>query len=357
MFPLFIANGITGVRDMGGDWAALKKFRRRINQGELLGPRIVGTGFLLDEPGALYPELSIILNSAEEARSTVRQYHAEGVDFIKISSGLSSLEIFDVIMDESRRLGLDVVGHVPFAMRAVDVANAGLRSNEHLTGCFFKETRLPYVAGEPYSPADKKEIIQSFLDNDVWQVPTHVLLYPVINTKFRNIYKDPRLKYIPEYWVKEFWNPMLDYMDTVYKPSDMMEIKSVYSRERFAMTRAMRDAGVKFLAGTDQLAPYIFPGFSLHDELVLLTMSGLTTMEALQAATSNAAKFLRLDEQLGTVEVGKKADLLLIDGDPLEDIRNTQLISAVVFDGNIVQRHALDDILKEIEFVAGKSRH
>ena len=111
----------------------------------------------------------------------------------------------------------------------------------------------------------------------------------------------------------------------------------------------MRDAGVRFLAGTDFNAPYVLPGFSLHDELVLLTASGLTTLEALQAATSNAARFLGLDAELGTIEAGKIADLVLIDGDPLEDIRNTQQIHAVVHQGMLHTREDLDRILSDVQ--------
>ena len=118
------------------------------------------------------------------------------------------------------------------------------------------------------------------------------------------------------------------------------------------MTRALRDAGVRFLAGTDITATYLLPGFSLHDELVLLTQAGLTSIEALQAATSNAAEFLGLNEEIGTVEVGKTADLVLIDGDPIEDISNTQRIHAVIMNGKLYGREQLDEILDNVHAVA-----
>ncbi len=107
----------------------------------------------------------------------------------------------------------------------------------------------------------------------------------------------------------------------------------------------MNRAGVRFLAGTDTGNPYCFPGFSLHDELALLVEAGLTPLEALQAATVNAAEFLGVKETLGTIEKGKSADLVLLDANPLEDIRNTQKINAVILNGRLFDRQALDQML------------
>jgi adenine deaminase len=114
----------------------------------------------------------------------------------------------------------------------------------------------------------------------------------------------------------------------------------------------MRRAGVKFIAGTDLANPYCFPGFSLHDELGLLVQAGLTPMEALQAATYNAAEFLGMRDSLGTVEAGKIADLVLLDANPLEDIGNTRKIAAVVVGGKYYPKNSLDEMLAKVEAIA-----
>jgi imidazolonepropionase-like amidohydrolase len=115
----------------------------------------------------------------------------------------------------------------------------------------------------------------------------------------------------------------------------------------------MRRAGVLLLAGTDTGNPFCFPGFSLHDELALLVNAGLTPTESLRAATLNPAQFLGLDQTLGTIERGKLADLVLLDANPLEDIRNTQRIDAVIMNGRFHDRKALDKMLAQAQTLAG----
>ena len=352
VLPLLVANGVTGIRDMGGDWDLLKQYRNEINGGQLIGPRIIGTSLMLDGPGSFFPGTLIVATSAE-GRKAVRDFHAQGVDFIKIQSFITH-PVFTAIVEEARALNLDVVGHVPFSMSAVDVSNAGVRSIEHLTGSIFKQTRLPFVAGQLYSAEERAGLVRSYADNGTWHVPTHILMRAYINTDSIVSRTDPRLKYIPDYWISAIWNPFLEQTRASRTNADIAEINAVYARERYAVTRELRNAGVQFLAGTDFNVPYVLPGFSLHDELVLLNASGLTTMEALQAATSRAAKFLGLDAELGTVEVGKAADLVLVDGDPLEDIRNTQRINAVVRQGQLFTRADLDTILNDVQVRANK---
>ena len=125
-------------------------------------------------------------------------------------------------------------------------------------------------------------------------------------------------------------------------------------KKQVAIVGAMRRAGVEILAGTDALNPYCFPGFSLHDELALLVSAGLTPMEALQSATLNPARFLGKEKELGSVEKSKLADLVLLDENPLVDIRNTQKISAVVMGGKLLTKSDLQQMLSEIESAANR---
>ena len=114
----------------------------------------------------------------------------------------------------------------------------------------------------------------------------------------------------------------------------------------------MRRAGVQILAGTDTPNPFCYPGLSLHDELALLVEAGLTPLEALQAATLKPARYLGMEKTLGTIEAGKAADLVLLEANPLEDIRNTKKIAAVVVRGKLLDRRALDGMLAEVEAAA-----
>jgi imidazolonepropionase-like amidohydrolase len=139
-----------------------------------------------------------------------------------------------------------------------------------------------------------------------------------------------------------------------FTPGDLEPRKRRFQKT-LEMVAAIHRAGVGILAGTDILNPYVFPGFSLHDELALLVQAGLTSMEALQAATVNPAKFLGLSSTLGTVEKGKIADLVLLEANPLEDISNTQRIGAVVVNGRYLPKEALQRMLAEAEAAANKN--
>jgi len=168
----------------------------------------------------------------------------------------------------------------------------------------------------------------------------------------KNFTDDPRLKYLPKN-IKTYWDPKNNSFVSSNTAEDWAMRKKVYTR-KLELVKPMHKAGVKFIAGTDLANPYCFPGFSLHDELSLLVQAGLTPLEALQTATYNAAEFLGQLDSLGTVAVGKVADLVLLDANPLEDINNTRKISAVVVGGKYYPGTSLDEMLKRIETLAGQ---
>jgi imidazolonepropionase-like amidohydrolase len=153
--------------------------------------------------------------------------------------------------------------------------------------------------------------------------------------------------------VRSAWDPTNDFRFKERTAEDFELSRLIYQKQ-FELVGMMHKAGVDLLAGTDTSNPYCFPGFSLHDELALLVNSGLTPMAALQTATLNPARFLGKEKDLGTVEKNKIADLVLLDENPLEDIRNTTKIRSVVFNGRLLDRKALDRDLAEIEAAAKK---
>jgi imidazolonepropionase-like amidohydrolase len=156
---------------------------------------------------------------------------------------------------------------------------------------------------------------------------------------------DTHAKYVLAYWKDVTWKRFTDQVLHEFNTDDLATRKRFVEKE-LEVVNAMHHAGVQFLAGTDTPpGVYVFPGFSLHEELQRFVAAGFTPMEALQTATLNPAKFLGMEDRLGTVEKGKLADLVLLDANPLEDIRNTQKIAAVIVNGRYLSRTDLDKIL------------
>ncbi|HEY3849793.1 MAG TPA: amidohydrolase family protein [Steroidobacteraceae bacterium] len=354
--PLFVANGITGVRDMGGDLDVLKVWRAEIAAGRLLGPRMIIAGPMLDGPVPRFPSSAPVANPAD-ARRWVDELTHQGVDFIKIQS-LIPRDGYFAAADEAKKLGMVFVGHVPDAVRASEASNAGQKSIEHFTGifegCSTIEDQLikgPKSLGlnvKTYDPARAKALIALMAKNRTWQVPTLVWERGQWLVDDIDLSHDPLTKYAPAAWKDHTWpmfvSDILKTMDT-----DPLPVRKKFVQMELDMTLAMFRAGVPFMAGTDTAAGvHIFPGFSLHQELVLFQRAGLTPMQALQTATLNPAKFMGRTADLGTVEKGKLADLVLLDANPLDDIANTQKIRGVVLAGRYFDRRALDEMLRGV---------
>jgi imidazolonepropionase-like amidohydrolase len=358
--PLFVANGVTGVRDMGGDLDVLKVWRAEIAAGRLLGPRMVIAGPMLDGPVPRFPSSAPIANAAD-ARRTVDDLKARGVDFIKIQS-LIPRDGYFAAAEESKKVGLIFVGHVPDAVRASEASNAGQKSIEHFTGIFEGCSKIeeqlikgPKSLGQnvaTYDPARARALIALMAKNRTWQVPTLVWERGQWLVDDIDLSHDPLTKYAPGAWKNRTW-PMFvsDIMKTM--DTDPLAVRQRFVQMELDMTLAMFRAGVPFLAGTDTAAGvHVFPGFSLHDELALFVKAGLTPMQALQTATRNPAEFMGRLADLGTVEKGKAADLVLLDANPLDDIVNTRKIRAVVLAGRYFSRADLDRMLKGVEAAA-----
>jgi imidazolonepropionase-like amidohydrolase len=362
---LFVANGVTGVRDMGGDLEALKRWRSRVVAGEMLGPRMIISGPMLDGPVSQFPS-SAPIKDAADGRNTVDQLKKDGADFIKIQS-LIPRDGYFAAAEEAKKIGIVFAGHIPDKVRAVEVSNAGQKSVEHLTGvfegCSTVEDELMAKPRGPgrgrflstYDPERAKALIALFVKNQTWQAPTLYWEQGEWLIEKTNSGPDPLAKYAPRAWKERAW-PMFTHDISQGWSSDPLEDRENFVRAEFKMVGEMHRAGVPILAGTDTAAGVrVYPGFSLHEELELLVRAGLSPMEALQAATLNAGKYLGLTDT-GTVEKGKRADLLLLDANPLEAIRNTRRIQAVVLAGRYFSRSDLDGLLHEVEEAAANSK-
>lgn len=333
-FPMYLANGVTGVRDMGGDLDSIKKWREQSALGNLLAPRIVFAGPILDGKTPGFP-LRVTVENAVEARQAVDSLKNRGVDFIKVHNFLSR-EAYFAIAAEAKKQGLPFAGHVPFSVTATEASNAGQRSIEHLSG-------LPTT----YDDDEARMLFALFVKNKTWQCPTLVALRAIAFLNDADFTGDGRVKNIPPS-VKESWDFQIN---TFFKSRTAEAIATAKTSVtgNIKEVGAMSRAGVEFMAGTDVGFPYVFPGFSLHEELALLVQAGLTPMETLQTATRNPAKYLGLLDSLGTVEKGKIADLVLLEANPLIDISNTKRIAAVVFNGRYISKEERERMLVDVE--------
>ncbi len=377
--PLFIANGVTGVRQMFGSPLNLD-WRERAARGQLLAPRLVIASPIVDGPNAVWGG-SIKVANETEARQAVQKIKSLGFDFVKVYSDLPR-DAFYAIADEAAKQGLVFAGHVPHSVSALEASDAGQKSIEHLTGVLegcspvgVEITRgykanMANVTSQTGMDAAHLQVMRALIErllatydkekatalfarfakNGTWQCPTLTVRRSgafLGEADFRN---DPRLKYMPKP-IRSSWQPENNPFYTSQKAEDWAIRKRRYQKETEVLAE-MRRAGVRFLAGTDTANPFCFPGFSLHDELALLVEAGFTPMEALQAATLNAAIFLGKAESLGTVEQGKIADLVLLEANPLEHIENTKRIFAVVLGGELFEKRRLDAMLADVERVA-----
>jgi len=361
---LFVANGITGVRDMGGDLEPLKQWRSDIASGKMLGPRMVISGPMLDGPVPRFPSSAPVKN-ADDARRAVDELTKDGADFIKIQS-LIPRDGYFAAAEEAKKLGIVFVGHVPDAVRAEEASNAGQKSIEHLTGVFegcssvedelMKQPRGPGRGRflSTYDPERAKALIALFVKNQTWQVPTLYWERGEWLIEHTNAGPDPLAKYAPAAW-KRTW-AMFTSDITKSWATDPLPDRERFVEKELEMVGEMNRAGVPLLAGTDTAAGVrVYPGFGLHEELVLLSQAGLTPMETLQTTTRNAGRFFGLSDT-GTIEKGKRADMVLLDANPLEDIHNTQKIQSVILAGRYLSRADLDGLLRRVEKAAAKSR-
>jgi hypothetical protein len=371
ILPLYIANGVTGIRDMGGDIKLLAQRRSAIERGSLLGPHIIFSGPFLD--GGKTQEYTIAVNTRAEGERAVESLKGQGVDFIKVLSDLPRDAYFGVA-EESKKEKLPFVGHVPESVGALEASGAGQKSIEHLSdiliSCSRREGELRaerveaartgdmkayHSAGMQalgsYDPQKAAQLFAQFVNKGTWQVPTLVWWQAVSQMDSPRLDEDDRLRFVPA-WARKEWAAAK--MPEQESNKELADLKAVFSRY-VEMTGAMYRAGVPILAGTDSPDPYVYPGFALHEELGLLVKAGLTPLEALQAATAGPALFLGKAEEYGVVEKGRAADLVLLQANPLEDIGNTRKIEGVIVGGRYYSRKELNRMLDEAAQEAAKN--
>ena len=356
ILPLFIANGVTGIRDMGSSLEPVLSARADVAAHRLLGPRMIVSGPMLDGPKVSFPA-SIAITSAAVGRDAVDSLERRGVDFIKIQSYVPR-DAYFAIAEECQRRGLVFAGHVPDAVRGAEAASSGQKSFEHLIGIFEGSStaedallaggKTPGKFLATYDAGREAALIQLLAGRQIWQCPTLYWERGQWLVDAIDVGRDPDARYAPVSWRDRSWPrftaSILRDLDT-----DPLDVRQRFVDHELGIVRRLHAAGVPLLAGTDTPAGVdVIPGVSLHRELARLVDAGLTPLAALQAATINPARFLGRLAELGTVEPGKLADLVVLDRDPRLDIAGTRAIAAVITAGRYLSRAELDAMLRNI---------
>jgi hypothetical protein len=370
--PLHIAYGVTNVRDLQGcplpndPFIACPEDKQRWTAeaiaAERIGPRIVSSSSFMANGPLILERISGLPEffgtaTPEQARMFV-QHFAGRVDAIKVYDRIPR-DAYFALADEARRLNIEVVGHRPHAISAIE-ATANQKSLEHarfiLHESFGGSASLRELAGtadwredrrrmlDEHDPDLAANILAAMATAGTWYVPTHLTRWADAFAEDDSVREDPLLRYLHPLMR---WQWLEDVNGTLAQdpsPAARQTYREFYQKG-LELTGTAHAAGVRILAGTD----YIIAGAYVHRELEQLVLAGLSPAQALHAATLAPAQYFGLEEQYGSVSTGKVADLLLLDANPLEDIRNTQRIDSVFFNGNLYDRDAIQTISRHVQ--------
>jgi imidazolonepropionase-like amidohydrolase len=324
---------------MAGDWPTLTAWRDDIARGRLVGPRIVASGPYLE--GGDVPIPHILTRTPAEGRAGVDSLLTLGVDFVKVHGQLTP-ETYFAIARRARERGIPFAGHVSRAVGSAAASDSGQHSIEHLLAIPAPCTSAESIALQPRFPVqgalgrcsseNLALLYARFVRNDTWVTPTFVAQYEVAVWPGHAVPGDSLARYLPD-TLRRFVASIFPMPDSI--PAGADSVGGAMFAKRLAQVATMHRAGVHVLTGTDAPLRNSPPGFGLHEEFVLLARGGLTAFEILRAATLEPARYLGMLDSAGTVSPGKLADLVLLDANPLSDIRNTRRIEAVVANGRL----------------------
>jgi imidazolonepropionase-like amidohydrolase len=338
---LYVANGVTGIRDMGSALDLILNLREATASGRTVGPQIVAAGPILDDAPGDWP-FRMRVRNPDEGRAAVQLLKRRGVDLIKVHN-YTPRDVFFAIAEEARQQKLPVAGHVPLKVTIQEGVDAGMVSIEHLSedGRVWKACS----GGSQYRPDACRPFFEMLARRRVWQTPTLLAMseLPVIGTPASAISRDQMA-----YATKRLLEMHAGNQSFFVKQPEIVGILKNLAEVGKVVTRDMAMVGVGILAGCDAM----IAGFCVHDELAAMVAGGMTPLAALQTATVNPARYLGRESTLGTVAAGRQADLVLLDANPLEDIGNVHRIRAVITAGRFFDRSALDQLLTQAKAAA-----
>lgn len=328
--------GVTAVRDMAGmPW--MLRTRDSINAGLMLAPTLYVAGPLIN--GYPLEGYAVVPGNSADARRLVRQQAACGYDFIKIHNVVSE-PIFDAIMDQASAIGMDVVGHVPHNFKVRHAADRGMRTMEHLKG--FLDDRTLSTGDTDYAVVTGR--------SSLWITPT---LYTGLQyhraAEGRAILAKPEMRYVP-------FDRRMAWQAGLRQPPPTDHAVQLRSQElRRGFVAALRQAGARFLAGSDADGyTYNVMGFALLDELDLLITAGLSPGDAYRAATIEPAAAMRQDREFGRVQKGMRADLILLDANPLVDLATLRRSHGLMVRGIWLTREMRSSALERLAAIQGR---
>lgn len=373
MPALFLSYGVTSVRDTGGLLRKVLPIVEKMRAPGAIAPRVYYAGPLLDGNYVVYdgngrPEIGVQNATPEAARAMIADLKAQGVSFVKIYEMVSSA-VFEALVSAANEHNLPMDSHVPLSLRA-SIAGPSVDSMEHLRNIEMDcaanapelhETRLELLRNpDGLSGGDLRASLHSLQRNaaianydearcdqtitsltGTIQVPTLQLSASGVLPPYERDGWETAFSKLPDA-VKADWQESMERRKSNDTPPD----STFFDWSLFLIDR-MHSRGVPFAAGTDSPLGLSVPGFSLHNELELLVRAGLSPIEALYSATVRPAEFFSLQDEMGTIDVGKKADLVLLDANPLDDIANTRRIAAVVTQGRYLDNTALAELLRQ----------
>ncbi|RPD41371.1 amidohydrolase family protein [Chitinophaga barathri] len=363
--PLFLAYGITSVRDCAADISHyVLQWRDSIRNGQLEGPNIFTSGPKLEGYKSVWKG-DIEIGTKEELHHALDSLKGLNVDFIKITDNTLQPDLYLESIREARKRGWVISGHVPYAIPMKEIVDAGISSIEHITYLLKAGSReeteisaqvkagtlkgrdLTVKVMETYDPASAHKMFSYMAKKGTAVTPTlslgHILAY-FDQDDHQN---DPYLQYIG----KGIQGTYTGRVNNVKKhDAEAIAFRKASYEKSAAVLPDLQKAGVMILAGTDAgyLNSFTYPGIGLHEELALMVKHGLTPLQALRASVINAPKFLH-QEGYGALKAGNKADILLLDANPLTDISNTQKIYGVVSKGKWMDRNYLDRLLETVK--------
>ena len=330
MLPIYLDNGITTVVNMNGNPSVLA-LRDKIRKGLVMGPVVYTTGPLLAGEGVMWRN-KVVVKTPEDARRAVKEQMQAGYDFLKIYEGLSK-ENYSEIAKTAHALGGRMIGHIPDDVGLEGVLRAHQEAVHHVGGViwgfFWPDLDVAHIP----------DAVKKMREAHAYFCPTFGIYKTFAKqvSDQQSLLARPEMAYIsPE--TLAWWKQATPKVDTTYN-------LFVYFGRR--LIRAMEDGGVPILTGTDNTNPFVVPGFSIHDELAALVDAGLSPYEAISGATRLSSDFLRNDG--GTILVGKRADLLLLERNPLDDVANLRTLQGIVLRGRWISKQDLDAKLIQVK--------
>jgi imidazolonepropionase-like amidohydrolase len=325
--PTYLAAGITSARDVGNEIEFGTALRDAAKLRRGLGPRMMLAGYIDGKNDG--HSFDIQVDTPDEARAAVQHYKQAGFEQIKIRDNVK-LEILKVITAEAHRLGMTVTGHVPKGLNALQAVEAGMDQISHLN--FAASGLLPNLAhGEvpvEFDPAsaDSKHALQLFLSHHTVVDPTMAVLELMLRPMNMPIQSfEPDMNKVPP--------ELIEQLNKKGAPADQAEGLRIVMETFLRMIVTLHRAGVPIVAGTDVGVP----GYTLHRELELYVKAGLSPLEAIQTATITPARVMKLENEVGTIETGKRADIIVLDADPLASISNIRTVRFVIAQGRMFE--------------------